>query len=57
MKKFAPYAAVQEVKQPVRQGLREQVDMAMVDGTPAFIFVWNNRLEGNSPGTIVAITE
>jgi len=30
--------------------------MAMVDGTPAFIFV-NNRLEGNSPGTIVAITE
>jgi hypothetical protein len=30
--------------------------MAVVDGTPAFIFV-NNRLEGNSPGTIVAITE
>ncbi len=56
VKKFAPYAAVQEVNEPVRQGLRELVDMAMVDGTPAFIFV-NNRLEGNSPGTIVAITE
>jgi len=56
VKKFAPYTAVQEVNEPVRQGLRELVDMAMVDGTPAFIFV-NNRLEGNSPGTIVAITE
>jgi len=56
VKKFAPYASVQEVNEPVRQSLRELVDMAVVDGTPAFIFV-NNRLEGNSPGTIVAITE
>jgi uncharacterized protein YecE (DUF72 family) len=56
VKKFAPYAGVQEVNEPVRRGLRELVDMAIVDGTPAFIFV-NNRLEGNSPGTIVAITE
>ncbi len=55
VKKFAPYQTVQEVNEPVRQGLRELVDMAVVDGTPAFIFV-NNRLEGNSPGTIVAIT-
>jgi uncharacterized protein YecE (DUF72 family) len=56
VKAFAPYESVQEVNEPVRQGLREIVDMAVVDGTPAFIFV-NNRLEGNSPGTIVAITE
>jgi uncharacterized protein YecE (DUF72 family) len=56
VKKFAPYESVQEVNEPVRQGLRELVDMAIVDGTPAFIFV-NNRLEGNSPGTIVAITD
>jgi uncharacterized protein YecE (DUF72 family) len=56
VKKFAPYASVQEVNEPVRQGLRELVDMAVVDGTPAFIFV-NNRLEGNSPGTIVSITD
>jgi len=56
VEKFAPYAGVQEVNEPVRQGLRELVDVAIVDGTPAFIFV-NNRLEGNSPGTIVAITE
>ena len=52
--KFAPYARVQEVNEPIRQALRELVDMAVVDGTPAFIFV-NNRLEGNSPGTMVAI--
>ena len=53
---FSPYNRVQEVNAPVRAGLRELVDMALVDGTPAFIFV-NNRLEGNSPGTMVAITE
>lgn len=56
VKKFEPYTSVQEVNEPVRQGLRELVDMALIDGTPAFIFV-NNRLEGNSPGTIVSITE
>ena len=56
VRKFAPYDRVQEVNEPVRQGLRELIDMARVDGRPAFIFV-NNRLEGNSPGTIVAITD
>lgn len=56
VKKFAPYDHVQEVNEPVRRGLRELVEIARVDGRPAFIFV-NNRLEGNSPGTIVAITE
>jgi uncharacterized protein YecE (DUF72 family) len=53
---FQPYAQVQEVNEPVRKALRELVDVAIVDGNPAFIFV-NNRLEGNSPGTIVSITE
>ncbi len=53
---FSPYAHVQEVNEHVRAGLREILDMAMVDGRPAFVFV-NNRLEGNSPGTIVAITD
>jgi uncharacterized protein YecE (DUF72 family) len=56
VRKFAPYTAVQEVNEPVRRALRELVDVAMVDGELAFIFV-NNRLEGNSPGTIVSITE
>lgn len=53
---FSPYDRVQEINEPVRRALRELVDVALVDGQPAFIFV-NNRLEGNSPGTIVAITE
>ncbi len=53
---FSPYDRIQEVNETVRQGLRELVDIALVDGQPAFLFV-NNRLEGNSPGTIVAITD
>ena len=53
---FSPYDRVQDVNQPVRNALRELVDVALVDGQPAFIFV-NNRLEGNSPATIVAITD
>ncbi len=56
VKAFAPYTTVQEVNEPVRKALRELVDIALVDDTPAFIFV-NNRLEGNSPGTMVAITD
>jgi uncharacterized protein YecE (DUF72 family) len=54
--KFAPYTQVQEVNEPVRKALREIIDIALVDGVPAFVFV-NNRLEGNSPGTIITITE
>jgi uncharacterized protein YecE (DUF72 family) len=56
VEKFSPYDRVQEVNEEVREGLREIVDIAMVDGRPAFVFV-NNRLECNSPGTIVAITD
>ena len=56
VQRFAPYRKVQEVNEDVRTGLREIIDVAMVDGIPAFIFI-NNRLEGNSPGTIIAITD
>ena len=56
VRQFTPYDRVQEVNEPVRRGLRELVDIARADGRPAFIFV-NNRLEGNSPGTVVAITD
>jgi uncharacterized protein YecE (DUF72 family) len=56
VREFAPYDRVREVNEPVRRGLRELIDMARVDGRPAFIFV-NNRLEGNSPGTIISITD
>lgn len=53
---FSPYNRVRDVNLPVRDALRELVDVAIVNGQPAFIFV-NNRLEGNSPGTIIAITD
>ncbi len=56
VKKFAPYQAVQEVYEPARKGLRELVRMAQDEHRITFIFV-NNRLEGNSPGTIVSITD
>ena len=55
VQKFEPYDRVQEVNESARKGLRELVHVALVDGNPAFLFV-NNRLEGNSPGTMVAIT-
>jgi uncharacterized protein YecE (DUF72 family) len=56
VRQFAPYDRVREVNEPVRRGLRELVEMARADGRTAFIFV-NNRLEGNSPGTIISITD
>jgi uncharacterized protein YecE (DUF72 family) len=56
VRQFSPYDRVQEINEPARRGLRELLDIALVDGRPAFIYV-NNRLEGNSPGTIISITE
>jgi uncharacterized protein YecE (DUF72 family) len=56
VRQFAPYDRVQEINEQARRGLRELIEIARVDGRPAFIYV-NNRLEGNSPGTIVSITE
>ena len=53
---FSPYDQVREVNHPVRAALKELVHVARVNGRPAFIYV-NNRLEGNSPGTIVVVTE
>jgi uncharacterized protein YecE (DUF72 family) len=56
VRQFSPYDRVQEVNEPARRGLRELLDIARVDGRPAFIYV-NNRLEGNSPGTVISIKE
>lgn len=56
VKKFSPYASVQEPYAPARKGIRELIRMAREERRVTFIFV-NNRLEGNSPGTIVSITE
>ena len=56
VQKFAPYTSVQEVNEAAREGLRDLLHVALADEVPTFIFV-NNRLEGNSPQTIVAITD
>ncbi len=56
VKQFSPYDRVQEVNAPVRRALRELIDSALTEGRPAFIFI-NNRLEGNSPGTMASIVE
>ncbi len=53
---FSPYTEVKDVNKSVRGALRELVHRARVDGRPAFVYV-NNRLEGNSPGTIVVVTD
>src|ERR1051325_11469735 len=56
VKKFSPYSEVQDVYEPARVGIRELIHIAEDERLIAFIFV-NNRLEGNSPGTIVSITK
>jgi uncharacterized protein YecE (DUF72 family) len=55
VKKFQPYSEVQDPNPMARKGLREIVQIAKREKRTAFVFV-NNRLEGNSPGTIVSIT-
>jgi uncharacterized protein YecE (DUF72 family) len=55
VKRFQPYSEVQDAYPAAREGLREIVQIAKREKRTAFVFV-NNRLEGNSPGTIVSIT-
>jgi len=54
--KFTPYAHVQEPNPQARQALRILIAHARRRHEPSYIFV-NNRLEGNAPETIEAITE
>jgi uncharacterized protein YecE (DUF72 family) len=54
--KFAPYARVQEQNPEARQALRLLIARARQRHEPSYIFV-NNRLEGNAPETIEAITD
>jgi uncharacterized protein YecE (DUF72 family) len=56
VKAFSPYDRVQDVNESVRKSLRDLIHIAEVDGRPAFIYI-NNRLEGNSPATTVAVTD
>lgn len=53
---FSPYTTTRDPNQEVRDALRNLLIRAKQRGEPTFIFV-NNRLEGNSPNTIAAITD
>ena len=53
---FAPYTEVKDPNPEVRASLRDMIRIARDKQMTAFLFV-NNRLEGNAPATIVAITE
>jgi uncharacterized protein YecE (DUF72 family) len=56
VKLFQPYAEVRDVNETAREGLREIVQIAKREKKTAFLFV-NNRLEGNSPATMISITD
>ena len=54
--KFTPYARVQDPNPETRDALRLLIARARQRHEPSYIFV-NNRLEGNAPETIEAITD
>jgi uncharacterized protein YecE (DUF72 family) len=54
--RFTPYARVQDPDPETRDALRLLIARARQRHEPSYIFV-NNRLEGNAPETIEAITE
>ena len=53
---FTPYTEIKDPNPQVRASLRDIVRIAQDKQMTAFLFV-NNRLEGNAPATIMAITE
>ena len=53
---FAPYTEIQDPNPEARESMRILIGRAREDQKPLFLFV-NNRLEGNAPLTILAITE
>jgi uncharacterized protein YecE (DUF72 family) len=56
VKTFEPYVEVQEPNPGAREGLRKLGERAWRTRHPAYVFI-NNRLEGNAPGTIEAVTD
>jgi uncharacterized protein YecE (DUF72 family) len=54
--KFTPYARVEDPNPETRDALRLLIARARQRHEPSYIFV-NNRLEGNAPETIEAITD
>lgn len=53
---FEPYTHVQEPYPEAREALAQLARRAEHEQHPAFLFI-NNRFEGNSPETILAVTE
>jgi len=53
---FSPYSEIRDPNPEVRAALREIVEISRTERRTSFLYV-NNRLEGNSPGTIVHITD
>jgi uncharacterized protein YecE (DUF72 family) len=53
---FSPYTEIKDPNPGVRTSLRDMIRIAQDKQMTAFLFV-NNRLEGNAPATIIAITE
>jgi len=53
---FQPYLEVQDPNPEARDSMRVLIQRAKDRQQIAFLFV-NNRLEGNAPSTIIAITE
>ena len=53
---FTPYTEIKDPNPQVRASLRDIIRIAQDKQMTAFLFV-NNRLEGNAPATILAITE
>ena len=53
---FSPYTELKDPNPEVRSSLRDLIHIAQDKQMTAFLFV-NNRLEGNAPSTIIAITE
>jgi uncharacterized protein YecE (DUF72 family) len=53
---FSPYTKVQDPNPAARAALRDAIEKARQTRRDAYIYV-NNRLEGNAPGTILALID
>ena len=56
VRQFEPYSETREVNGEVRKALLELLLRAKRRAEPTYLFI-NNRLEGNAPNTIYALTE
>ena len=56
VEKFQPYSVIQDPNPETRGAIRDIIERAKAMRQASYIFV-NNRLEGNAPGTIEAITD